>query len=74
MKRALRRWQAYTHMRRRLHELRGMKWQPNTPRSRARFKEQPCLCSCAGCGNPRRHTRGHARLSIQELRERTSKE
>ncbi len=65
-KRALRRYQAQTHMMRRLKEHQAQ--ESITKRvlnrvcecdfdgkRRARFKEQPQVCSCIGCGNKRQH-------------------
>lgn len=38
------------------------------PKVMARFKEQPKICSCSVCRNPRRELCGRNRLTIQELR------
>lgn len=70
MSRALRRHQAETHMRRRLKEDRNQHYNDLTcacwtdPKAMARFKEQPKLCSCWMCGNPRRH--GWNEVTMQE--------
>jgi hypothetical protein len=58
--RAFRRHQVYRHLRRRLKEDRNQHhndlacacW--HDPRAMARFKEQPQICSCYGCGNQRK--------------------
>jgi len=74
MKRALRRHQAITHMTRRLNEHNNQHYNDLTcprrsePRAMARFKEQPKICSCVGCGNQRRHAKGSDRLTMQERR------
>lgn len=59
--RAYRRHKAYTKMMRRLKEDRNEHYNDLTcacwrdPRAMARFKEQPQICSCRGCGNQRKH-------------------
>ncbi len=59
-KRALRIWQARTHMLRRLHEDRNQHYDDFScprwydPSTIAHFKEQPKSCSLSCCGNPRR--------------------
>lgn len=59
--RAIRRHQATTHMRRRLKEDRNQHYNDlacacwHDPKAMARFKEQPKLCSCYMCGNPRKY-------------------
>lgn len=59
--RAYRRHQAQRHMRRRLKEDRNEHYNDlacpcwHDPRAMARFKEQPQVCSCPGCGNQRRY-------------------
>lgn len=76
MSRALRRHQAQTHMMRRLKEDRNQHYNDLTcpcwhdPKAMARVKEQPKLCSCDGCGNPRRSifASKSERLTPQELR------
>lgn len=76
MTRALRRYQAYTHMARRLSEDRNQHYDRlDCPcytdlKTMARFKEQPKSCSNPTCcGNPRR-LKGSIRdrLTRQELR------
>src|ERR1700693_6025914 len=70
MSRALRRHQAETHMRRRLKEDRAQHYNDlncacyTDPKAMARFKEQPQVCSCWGCGNQRRYEGP----TLQELR------
>jgi hypothetical protein len=74
--RALRRHRAETRMRRRLKEDRNQHYDDlkcacwTDPKAMARFKEQPKLCSCAGCGNPRHSVleKGKNRLTLQERR------
>jgi hypothetical protein len=72
--RAMRRHQAQTHMMRRLKENRNQHYDDlkcpcwTDGRAMARFKEQPQVCSCPGCGNPRRWFKGASRLTVQELR------
>lgn len=72
--RALRRHQAVTHMRRRLKEDRNQHYDDlkcscwTDPRAMARFKEQPKVCSCSMCGNPRRWDKGAGQLTVQERR------
>jgi hypothetical protein len=59
--RAFRRHQAHRHMWRRLKEDRNEHYRQldclcwYDPRAMARFKEQPQVCSCLGCGNQRRY-------------------
>jgi hypothetical protein len=59
--RAFRRHQANRHMRRRLKEDRNQHYNDldcacwTCPSAMARFKEQPQVCSCPGCGNWRRY-------------------
>lgn len=71
--RGVRRHQAYSHMMRRLKEDRNQHYDDLTCvcwtdiRAMARFKEQPKLCSCAMCGNPRL-SKGDERLTMQERR------
>ena len=71
MSRALRRHHAETHMMRRLKEDRNQHYNDlsclcwTDKKAMARFKEQPKLCSCYMCGNPRRIW-GYR--TIQELR------
>ena len=68
--RALRRHQAITHMMRRLKVHQAQEHDRNcdcrldTGKRRARFKEQPQVCSCWGCGNQRQYEGP----SIQERR------
>ncbi len=58
--RSFRRHQANRHMRRRLKEDRNQHYDDlkcpcwHDPKAMARFKEQPQICSCRGCGNQRR--------------------
>lgn len=58
--RAYRRHKAISTMRRRLKEDRNQHYDDLTcacwtnRRTMARFKEQPALCSCWGCGNQRK--------------------
>lgn len=72
--RAIRRHQATSHMNRRLKEDRNMHFNDlscpcwHDGKAKARFKEQPQVCSCPGCGNPRRHEKGAERLTVQERR------
>lgn len=72
MSRALRRHQAITHMRRRLKEDRNQHYNDlkcacwTDPKAMARFKEQPAVCSCYMCGNPRRLSKDG--LTLQEKR------
>lgn len=76
--RAVRRHQAESHMRRRLKEdrnqhyddLRRFCW--TDPKTMARFKEQPKLCSLRCCGNPRRWSKGANRLTLQERKASSS--
>lgn len=73
-KRGLRRWQARTHMMRRLKEDRNQHFTDLScpcwldPKFMARFREQPKLCSCALCGNPRRYAKGAQRFTLAERR------
>jgi hypothetical protein len=59
--RAFRRHQTNRHMMRRLKEDRNEHYNDLTcacwtdPKAMARFKEQPQICSCRGCGNQRKH-------------------
>lgn len=59
--RAYRRHQTYNHMMRRLKEDRNehYNWLDcpcwTDAKAKARFKEQPQVCSCWGCGNQRRY-------------------
>lgn len=59
--RAYRRHQAYRHMWRRLKEDRNEHYNRldcpcwTDKRAMARFKEQPQVCSCRGCGNQRKY-------------------
>ena len=59
--RAYRRHKAISKMRRRLKEDRNEHYDDlqcpcwTDPRAMARFKEQPQVCSCMGCGNQRRY-------------------
>jgi hypothetical protein len=63
-------------MRRRLSEDRNQHYTDLTcpcwtdPKAMARFREQPQLCSCSGCGNPRHSVMESAweRLTIGERR------
>lgn len=72
--RAFRRHQATRHMRRRLKEDRNQHYDDLTcpcwhdGRAMARFREQPQVCSCMGCGNQRRYEGA----TIQEQRWSTS--
>jgi hypothetical protein len=72
--RALRRHQAQSHMMRRLKEDRNQHYDDKRcpcwtdPRAMARFKEQPQVCSCRGCGNPRRWEKGANQFTMQERR------
>jgi len=72
MSRALRRYKAITHLQRRLKEDRNQHYDDLTcpcwtdPKAIARFKEQPKVCSCYMCGNPRRYEKGLNRLTVQE--------
>jgi hypothetical protein len=58
--RAFRRHQTERHMNRRLKEDRNQHYDDldckcwHDPKAMARFKEQPQVCSCRGCGNQRR--------------------
>lgn len=80
--RAIRRHQAITHMMRRLKEDRNQHYNDLTcacwtdPKAMARFKEQPKMCSCDMCGNPRRSifAAKSERLTIQERRAYSSVE
>jgi len=70
--RAIRRHQAITHMKRRLKEHTNQHYDDvrcpcfTDPRARARYKEQPQMCSSWCCGNARRWLRGAERLTLQE--------
>lgn len=70
--RAFRRHQTQRHMWRRLKEDRNQHYEDlacrcwSDPKAMARFKEQPKLCSCWGCGNQRRSF-GRTHLTRQEL-------
>ncbi len=72
--RAYRRHQTSAHMWRRLKADRNQHYNDLTcpcwgdPKSRARFKEQPKVCSCWMCRNPRRTWKTKDALTIQELR------
>lgn len=76
MGRALRRYQAQTHMMRRLKEDRNQHYSDlkcacwTDPKAMARFKEQPKLCGGECCKNPRRSVYAYRsaweRLTIQE--------
>jgi hypothetical protein len=39
-----------------------------SPRNVGRMANTPHPCSCRCCGNPRRHEKGKASLTIQEIR------
>src|SRR5690348_11808121 len=79
--RALNRHYAQTHMMRRLKEHQAQERITTrftgecdcnlTGKRRARFKEQPQVCSCYACGNVRRHEKGKGRLTMQERRAQT---
>jgi hypothetical protein len=62
-------------MLRRLHEDRNQHYRDldcfcwHDGKIMARFKEQPQLCSCLGCGNIRRNIRGQQGLTLQERKE-----
>ncbi len=66
----MRRHQAVTHMMRRVKEDRNQHYNDLTcacyqpGKAMARFKEQPQVCSCMGCGNARRYEGP----TLQELR------
>ena len=74
--RAFRRHQTYRHMWRRLKEDRNEHYDDlscpcwSDKRAMARFKEQPKLCACYWCRNPRYIGWGSIkeRLTMQELR------
>lgn len=72
--RSYRRHQAECHLHRRLSEDRNQHYDDlscpcwHDPKAMARFREQPKLCSCPVCGNPRRWEKGTGRLTIQERR------
>lgn len=34
-----------------------------------KYADHLAVCSCYGCGNPRHHSKGKERLTVQELRE-----
>jgi len=73
MNRALRRHHAYRQMWRRLREDRNQHYADLScpcwfdPKARARFREQPQVCSGACCGN-QRHTWGRTNLTMPERR------
>ena len=59
-KRALRRHHARRMHRKAVEMIKGWYWPPETPphqelfeRAR-RFRDHMCVCSCSGCGNPRK--------------------
>lgn len=74
--RGVRRHQAESHMNRRLKEDRNQHYNDLTcpcwtdRKAMSRFKEQPKLCSCDMCGNPRKSifASKSARLTMQERR------
>jgi hypothetical protein len=72
--RAFRIHQTNTHMSRRLKEDRNQHYDNlrcacwTEPKAIARFKEQPKLCSCSVCGNPRKWQKGSGVLTVQERR------
>jgi hypothetical protein len=72
--RAFRRHQTDSHMWRRLKEDRNQHYENlDCPcwtdlRAMSRFKEQPKLCSCWMCRNPRRSWKTKEALTIQERR------
>lgn len=74
--RSFRRAKAYSKMWRRLQEDRNQHYDDRTcpclhdPKAMARFKEQPKICSCAMCCNPRRsiENKRKFKLTIQERR------
>lgn len=77
MTRALRRYQAESHMKRRLKDDRNQHYNDlkcacwTDPKAMARFKEQPKVCSNPSCcGNPRRNRWSPLveRLTMQERR------
>ena len=78
--RAFRRHQTYRHMWRRLKEDRNQHYYDTAcpcwsdPKAMAMFKEQPKLCSCWMCCNPRRVFKGSEQITIQERRFRCSDE
>jgi hypothetical protein len=71
--RAFRRYQTSRHQWRRLSEDRNQHYRDldcrcwTDPKTIARFKEQPQLCSCWGCGNQRRAW-GRKNPTVQERR------
>lgn len=71
MSKALRRWQAETHMRRRLSEDRNQHYDDlscpcyGDRKAMARFKEQPKHCSCWVCNYRKREQAGP---TLQERR------
>lgn len=74
--RAFRRHQASRHMWRRLKEDRNQHYNDlncpcwTDPRAMARFKEQPKVCSCWMCRNPRRISfKKKERLTLQERKQ-----
>jgi len=74
--RAFRRHQIECHMWRRLKEDRNQHYRDlscpcwHEPKAMARFKEQPKLCGCWMCRNPRRVFKGKEKITIQERRAR----
>lgn len=72
--RGIRRHQADSHMKRRLTEDRNQHYNDlscacwTDKKAMARFKEQPKVCSCRGCGNPRDHEKGVEKFTMQERR------
>ncbi len=74
--RAFRRHQTDRHMWRRLKEDRNQHYNDldcpcwTDPRTMARFKEQPKVCSCWMCRNPRRISfKKKERLTLQERKQ-----
>ena len=72
--RAFRIHQTKTHMNRRLKEDRNQHYDNlrcacwTEPKAIARFKEQPKVCTCRVCGNPRKWQKGSEGLTMQERR------
>lgn len=72
--RAYRRAKAISKMMRRLKEDRNQHYNDldclcwTSPRHMARFKEQPQVCSCDGCGNQRHTSWGGYEYTMQEKR------
>lgn len=70
--RAFRRHQAERHMQRRLKEDRNQHYRNldcpcwYDPKTIARFREQPKICGCWMCRNPRRVFKGLERFTFQE--------